>query len=1796
MTDFLNKKKQTHKEGNIQAEKNVSAKKTGLSVREQGNANADADGFVILDHEEDYEKILDNFDGYNEALDAVETQDIRNLMALGQRSAERTKYNPKSKGDAERVDVLKEQDRRILEYIEKLKNGTIIMENSEEALAQLERLLNRNETEILLNNQKMGGDSKYMKKVKIAVDAVEEQLAKEYKNGMTKADMEELKSTYLTAIRACNIYLENQGSRIKAWEGRKTLVREMRERLKSEVALVRLGTILYEQEESDEKLKKGADLITISRMYQLGSAMQTHIRQAAPESVKNVKNVDQAIRSLAPKLKDSKDIPVDTVPYVMEIRKFLSQTKPGEAKVGIITIGEKTGCIVHQENGLVRLEIGKRPIYLGDAEKIRDDIEMDISENKENKYSDEIIQQVLGEYAAIDILKQSPSALVRSRRMCTEILSERTGIAKPAFDNVSFYELRTLTSAFLAGHYSKKDIQEEVDYANKQKKDAVNTEAEMELMRSQTVDLTDVKYSITYVEKEAEWTVEEKQLKDMLAELIYFSDTREQDAFYGDKKNFDGEGNITREAAAKRMRDVLLKNVDVVSIIISDNYSKSIKNELNKNGLISKIRQENPGLSEEEIRKKADRDFVPEPTLLDSMLDKLPIFMAGNQSSMDARIAVNGAVSGVVKDILDGIEKSDMNGFEKFAAKLALNAPKMLEGKISEQLKGAEEGTEIFDKLADSYMNMQAKVAEMENNISSLMDKCTEIFFGEGEAKKTGEEKKEENKEEKKEEIKEEQKEEKKEEIKEEQKEEKKEEIKEEQKEEKKEEKVLSDEEKERLEIEASKARTKIIYDRIREKKEKYERSKILAKEFSVKKYDGKMSAEEADAGQEAEDYVDNYVKNESKALKQSMDDVAKGDKGQGAYFKFVMQSYFGALSTVDKRSMIASAIRNAKPMKKSYTAEEFEQLSDKDKMSVYGDYMGGMFKGAGPLFQKLLQGLPVGAIPAGLRKSVDDMKDSLAPIPEAIVKERMSAIVKNSRGRVKSIEVLKSLGAASVGQAFLCRVTGEGYPEGKEVVVKLLRPDVRNRMEREKKIMEEAAKKVDRKDAGIPDTNKEFTGGMYATFQGNYKRIAEELDLTIESKNVGLGQCYYNSSNKSKFVNKKVRVVQLDKDIEAGPDTMVLEKAEGVTAKKYMNDLRERINSVMDPFYKKKTAEDGTESYELAEDNDNLMYRIRSTYDGIDMAKFEDAKVALEEMIEQTEKRQKYLLEIADTWSREAIFKGGFYHGDLHAGNIMLDDNGATIIDFGNATQLTAEQVKHVTRMMVAAGRSDVEPFFEGYHALLENTPEKKWNNLKDELKAVFTEVLSMGNEKDAALRISVALMRAQELGFELPPAIANFASCQLRLQNAVDDMNKLLVELKASRATLDTMEIQDCDTFNDCSIQCFYSRNKVRCKDNKELYKEFNKKKPDFGISDNSEETKQAFLESLRKKDKRNDFLKDYVLGYSDRAEIKMLDLVLSKEYFELTDNEKSTIKNLNLVGRYLKRFKKKLQDICVEEKNMELSQAISDLMSYCNDVYYGQIKVDPVKYKPAGLMSYLEKSKLKDYLPKKTELDEAVDEFFKAQDNKASAAELKKLEEKVWTARTKMNPIPSAVNSFNETVNLMFSSFTHAHVIGRSEEYNLLSAKLTNGKLFKSMSAAIGTFAEDPEIGEQVKTILEEYKVLLDRASVNLSPAKDAEIDNAAAELKKKVMQIVDADAHRRAAMRLEEKIKKEIDKPKYIFAGKDFPDDFFDVMGDVIQRNKIGAVSRVGVLKSAVILGEMAGEGISNLFKKITGRED
>ena len=65
--------------------------------------------------------------------------------------------------------------------------------------------------------------------------------------------------------------------------------------------------------------------------------------------------------------------------------------------------------------------------------------------------------------------------------------------------------------------------------------------------------------------------------------------------------------------------------------------------------------------------------------------------------------------------------------------------------------------------------------------------------------------------------------------------------------------------------------------------------------------------------------------------------------------------------------------------------------------------------------------------------------------------------------------------------------------------------------------------------------------------------------------------------------------------------------------------------------------------------------------------------------------------------------------------------------------------------------------------------------------LKLAFEEVLNLGDGTFTGQRIAVALLKAQELGLELPPVIANFSSCQLRLSNAVNSLNNTMKELNS-------------------------------------------------------------------------------------------------------------------------------------------------------------------------------------------------------------------------------------------------------------------------------------------------------------------------------------------------------------------------------------------------------------------------------
>ncbi len=502
-----------------------------------------------------------------------------------------------------------------------------------------------------------------------------------------------------------------------------------------------------------------------------------------------------------------------------------------------------------------------------------------------------------------------------------------------------------------------------------------------------------------------------------------------------------------------------------------------------------------------------------------------------------------------------------------------------------------------------------------------------------------------------------------------------------------------------------------------------------------------------------------------AKELDNMMKAIATGQQGQGRFMKLVLKRYFSSVSVIDQRAMLSSAIRNARPQKALPGNANEEQIRAHKNKRMQA-YLGGLLKGAGPLLQKMLQGMATSSLPEMLKPAVAAMKSELAPIPEPFVRAQMKGIIDRSGGHIERIEVTKALGAASVGQAFLCKIYGPEYQEGKNVVVKLLRPDVRNRMMREKEIMKKCAQDTDE------------TGGMLATYEGQLERIEEELDLTIEARNAQRGLIY-----DGKF--QGVRSVKLTDDAIPTTNTLVMEAAPGTTVDRYMKEIRQLKNELMHEFLKPNLKEK-MKGRELTE----VDYRYKFSIQNFSrIPNVHTTRRKLEKILKDLEIRQRHLRNLSETWVTEGVYGEGYYHGDLHAGNIMINNDQATVIDYGNATKLTREQQTEITRMMAAAAAGDMGLFRSSFHHLLAANPamEARYQERRAELGRIIGEIFQKGDRASTGQRIAVALMKAQELGLQIPAAIYNFSQSQLRMQNTLDEMNDLVMAVKRDIRAVD-------------------------------------------------------------------------------------------------------------------------------------------------------------------------------------------------------------------------------------------------------------------------------------------------------------------------------------------------------------------------------------------------------------------------
>lgn len=418
--------------------------------------------------------------------------------------------------------------------------------------------------------------------------------------------------------------------------------------------------------------------------------------------------------------------------------------------------------------------------------------------------------------------------------------------------------------------------------------------------------------------------------------------------------------------------------------------------------------------------------------------------------------------------------------------------------------------------------------------------------------------------------------------------------------------------------------------------------------------------------------------------LQEMKNEAADPTRGYPQLVLDVMSRYFDVpeglsdgdvdIRRIDRRAMVASLVRNVK--------------CANGVAPTHGQLLGGLFKGAGPIMQKALQGLPVPETEAEMYEAIQDMKSNLAPIPSEYVEAQLGDIIERSRGEIEGIVVDRSLGAASVGQAFLCTVTMRGG-EQKSCVLKLLRPDARTRALRERTLFEQVA--------------NEIGGGMPMTFKGKLDVILKEFDFTIEANNVGSGRVYDQNLAKG-FAGSGVESMKLFSGVAPTAGTMLLELAPGDNVGNFCDEMRVKVGTTAAAM--QTTIDDGGELK-----MDDIMAQGRN------LAVMKACSTRLMSLTKQ--------------WTREGIFRSGFYHGDLHAGNIMFDAelrNAAeqaalkdvsrlvgdmTVIDFGNAVQLSPAQQANVTKMMMGCLVGDAKWFLPAYKDLLSEEGRQHYEEL---------------------------------------------------------------------------------------------------------------------------------------------------------------------------------------------------------------------------------------------------------------------------------------------------------------------------------------------------------------------------------------------------------------------------------------------------------------------------------------------------
>lgn len=160
----------------------------------------------------------------------------------------------------------------------------------------------------------------------------------------------------------------------------------------------------------------------------------------------------------------------------------------------------------------------------------------------------------------------------------------------------------------------------------------------------------------------------------------------------------------------------------------------------------------------------------------------------------------------------------------------------------------------------------------------------------------------------------------------------------------------------------------------------------------------------------------------------------------------------------------------------------------------------------------------------------------------------------------------------------------------------------------------------------------------------------------------------------------------------------------------------------------------------------------------------------------------------LLEMWTDRAWFGDGYFHADLHSGNIFIRENvnsnlgyEMTMIDFGSSSRLSKVDQRALTKMSVGVEMDTPELVL----AALEDYQNPPSIAQRQKYKITISSIIA--REVDVTTKLGLILGEAETFGYRAPKALVMYSRGVTFLTDQLDDLNAQLVKA-GKKAGLDS------------------------------------------------------------------------------------------------------------------------------------------------------------------------------------------------------------------------------------------------------------------------------------------------------------------------------------------------------------------------------------------------------------------------